>query len=97
MVGPGSARRARGDGGRVLVVSRFDRGPRRVGTDHDRDRDAAGSPGGVHIAVCSDSDGDRGSGPGTSARTGDSGAAGRAWQFPVALGQHQLHVVHSRR
>jgi hypothetical protein len=77
----------------VLVHNRLARGPRRLG----HARSDVGTDNGV------DSDPGRDTGPGnksdsdSAATTGtDEGGSGRgAYQFPVTLGQHQLHAIHS--
>jgi hypothetical protein len=101
MAGSGVARRGGGsDGDRVLVVSRFDRGPRRVrhartvhidaGTDIAIDTDA-----GRDTGFGTNSDSDRDAAGGT--HTDGGGAICGKRPVPVTVGKHQLHDVHIRR
>jgi hypothetical protein len=81
----------------LLVVSRFDCGPRPVG--HAR---ILHIDGGTDDGIDTNSDGDRGAASdsdrdATAPATGAGGEARGAQHFPVTLGEHQLHAVHDAR
>ena len=101
MAESGVARRTGGgDGGRALVVGRFDCGPRRVGhprnvhidvgTNNGIDTDADLDTG---FDANTDSDRDAATGTGTDG----GGATCGERPVPVPLGEHQLHDVRVRR
>ncbi len=95
MAGSGVARRAGGgDGGRVLVVSRFDRRPRRVGHARIVHIDV-GTDIGIDTGFDAKSDSDRDAATGTA--TDGGGAICGERPVPVTLGKYQLHDLHVRR
>jgi hypothetical protein len=95
MAGPRVPRRARGrDSGRLLDVSRFDRGPRPVGharTFHIDVGTDANCDAGFHTDGDSDRDAT------TATDTNGGGAIGGERPVPLTLGKHQLQHVHDGR